>query len=175
MLHELHPSVGRHVHHCSQKLQCQVGILSASQAKLNIEFHVIFKCCQTGRVELSDIAANFEEERILEFECTLEKLLVLIFLSNQLSITRIGSQVYGKRNQLFTDNGLRAVNNKLVHNRNTLSVSKSGFKLIFLRQMVQKFQDEGAEARCLKDLNQFWNHTAVVDLHTNFCVKSQVE
>ena len=74
----------------------------------------MFKSVDRLRVELSDVPAHFEQERILEFKCSLNQSLVLLFLRQQLGIARVCCQVYCQGNQLFADNWLGAVYDQLV-------------------------------------------------------------
>lgn len=67
------------------------------------------------------------------------------------------------------------MNDELVHEGNALGVSESCLVLIILRQVIQQFQNESAEAGSLENLNQFGNHALLVDLLSDFQVERKIE
>lgn len=41
--------------------------------------------------------------------------------------------------------------------------------------MVEQFNDLSPESRCLQGVHQFWNHTLIIHLNSNFLIKGKVE
>jgi len=60
----------------------------------------------------------------------------LAFLSHDLSVKAIGGQVDAEGNQLFSNNGLWAVDDQLEAERDALGVGESSLQLVFLTQMI---------------------------------------
>ena len=67
------------------------------------------------------------------------------------------------------------MNDELVNQRYTLRISEVCLDLVFLRHVIQKFEYQSSEARCLQDLNQLWYHTLLIDLVSDFRIEGQVE
>jgi hypothetical protein len=66
--------------------------------------------------------------------------------SEHLSISLIGSQIDCESNQLLADNGLRAMDNKLINKWDAVSESESSLRFVFLTQMVKKLNDLSSES-----------------------------
>jgi len=99
----------------------------------------------------------------------------LAFLSHDLSVTAIGSQIDTESDQLFTNDRLWTVDDQLEAERDAFGVGESCLQLVFLTQMIQYFQNECTEAGSFEDLNQLGNHSTVVHVHLKLWVKRQVK
>lgn len=136
LLHDLGPLVWGDVDHRTQQLNKQVRILATLASRINIVRQVLLECLDWGWIELSHIPAHLEQERIFAFDGTLNQLVMLLFLSNEFSITRIRGQIHRQSNELLTYDRLRTVNDELVYDRDTLSISEGCFELIFLWEVI---------------------------------------
>lgn len=136
LLHDLGPLVWGDVNHRTQQFNQQVSVLSTLDSRVNIVGQVLLECLDWGWIELSHIPAHLEQERIFAFYGALDQLIMLFFLSNEFGISRIGGQVHCQSNELLTDDRLGTVNDELVHDRDTLSISKSCFQFVFLWEVI---------------------------------------
>lgn len=143
--------------------------------KLDVAFHELFERIKRVGVELGYIAAHLEKERVAVLERSIDKLLVLIVLRHDLCISRVRSQIDCKSDELFSHDGLWAVDYELVDDGNALSVGECRLELVLLTHMVEQFKDKCAETWCFQDLNQLGDHASVVDLIADFCIEGQIE
>ncbi len=137
MSHHFFPLVSVNIDHGSKKLNLQISVLTTVLGHDDVLIEIAFKSFQSRWRELSDVAADFEKQGIIEFDCSLNKLIKLLILSKALCITPVCREIYSESYKFLSYNGLWAVNDQLVHNRNAFSVSKCGFCLVFKAQMVQ--------------------------------------
>lgn len=80
VFHSEFPLVGWDVDHSSKQFNKHISVLLGVDCIVDIVFQVLFKGLDRGWIKLGHISANFEKEGILTFKCTLNKLLVLLFL-----------------------------------------------------------------------------------------------
>lgn len=141
MFNFMRPIVGWHVDHRAEKLEQQVGMFLRDLRELDVLFHVSFECLEWIRIELRNIAANFEQKRVAILESPINQLFMLVVLGHNLSITRIRGKIHCKSDKFFADYRLRAVYYKLEHDRDALCIGESRFEFVFLRHMIQEFED----------------------------------
>ena len=96
---------------------------------------------------MGDIPADFEQKRVTVFEGTFDELCALAVLGHYFGVAPVRRQIDGEGDQLFADDGLRAVDYQLKAEGDALCVGEGSFELVFLRQVVQDLEDQGAEAR----------------------------
>ena len=65
--------------------------------QLDVAIHEFLKCLQRVGIELSNIAAHFEEQCIPVLERSDDKLLMLVVLGHDLSVARVCRQVDSQR------------------------------------------------------------------------------
>ena len=98
---------------------------------------MLLKCILAVWIELSDVPDALEKKGVSEFASSSNEVIKLSIASEHLSVPLIRCQVDSETDQLLTNNGLRAVNDKLINERDAISESERSLCLIFLTQVVK--------------------------------------
>jgi hypothetical protein len=85
----------------------------------------------TIRVKLRDISYTFEQQSVSKLTSSCYQLIELSISSQHVGIPLICGQINRQSNKFLANNWLRAMNNQLVNQRDTVCVGERGFCFIF--------------------------------------------
>ena len=135
-MHHFVPLVCVHVHHGTEKFNLQICVFSAVLRHNDVLLEVALKSLYGRWRKLGDVATHFEKEGVVKLDCTVNQFIKLLVLGETLRITTVRREIDGKCNQLLPNDRFWAVNDQLVHNRDTFCVSESSLSLILQREVI---------------------------------------
>ena len=98
---------------------------------------MLLECILAVWIELGDVSDALEQKGVSEFTSPGNEVVQLTIACEHLCVSLIGCQVDSETNQLFANYRLRAVNDKLIHERDAISESECSFRFILLTQVVK--------------------------------------
>ena len=98
---------------------------------------MLLKCILAVWIELSDVPDALEKKGVSEFASSSNEVIKLSIASEHLSVSLIRCQIDSETDQLLADDRLRAVNDKLINERDAISESERSLGLILLTQVVK--------------------------------------
>ena len=116
-------------------------------------FEVLFEGVNGVWVELGDVSDTLEEEGVAVLGRTSDQLRQLPVLSQHVCVSLVCCQIDSQCYQLFTYDGLWAVDYQLVDEGDTVGVGESSFGFILQTQMIQQFDNLRPKPRSLESIH----------------------
>lgn len=124
------PGISWDINHRSKQFQHQISVLAALLHHNSIILKMCDKNLVTIRVKLRNISYTFEQQSVTKLTSSCYQLIELSISSQHVCISLICGKINRQSNKFLAYNWLWAMDNQLVHQRDTVCVSERGFSFV---------------------------------------------